>query len=70
MLPLTLATVGEKYKIRRIGGSDRVRHHLMELGFVVEAYVSVLSSVDGNLIVKIKDSRVAVSGEMAARIMV
>lgn len=70
MLPLTLAKVGEKYKIRRIGGSDKVRHHLMELGFVVDALISVVSSIDGNLIVNVKETRVAIDGALAAKIMV
>ncbi len=70
MVPLTLATVGEKYKIRRIGGSDKVRHHLMELGFVVDAFITVVSSVDGNLIVNVKETRVAINSDLAARIMV
>ena len=70
MLPLTMATVGEKYKIRRIGGSDKVRHHLMELGFVVDAFISVVSSIDGNLIVKVKETRVAIDSGLASKIMV
>ena len=70
MLPLTMATVGDTYKIRRIGGTDKVRRHLMELGFVVDAYVTVVTAIDGNIIARVKDSRVAVSSDLASKIMV
>lgn len=70
MLPLTFAKVGETHKIRKIGGPDKTRRHLMELGFVVDAFITVVSSVEGNLIVSVKESRVAISSEMASHIMV
>ncbi len=70
MLPLTLAKMGEKYKIRKIGGADATRRHLLELGFVVDAYVSVVTSANGNLIVCIKESRVAIGSDLASKIMV
>lgn len=70
MLPLSVAPEGEKLKIRKIGGSGDLRQHLQELGFVVDAIVSVVSSEGGNLIVNVKDSRVAIAREIATKIMV
>jgi ferrous iron transport protein A len=70
MMPLTLASVGENNMIRKIGGSPEVRKHLENLGFVVGGSVSVISTIGGNLIVKVKEARVAISKEMAQKIMV
>jgi ferrous iron transport protein A len=70
MMPLTLATVGEKYLIRRIGGKQEVRKHLEHLGFTTGAQITVVSTLAGNLIVNVKDCRVGISREMAAKIMV
>ena len=70
MLPLTLANVGEQAIIRRIGGSPEAKKHLADLGFVAGGNVTVVSAVGGNLIVSIKESRVAISREMAAKIMI
>lgn len=69
-MPLTLAGVGEEVTITRIGGNDEVRHHLNDLGFVVGAKVTVVSSLNGNLIVNVKDSRIALNEDMARYIMI
>ncbi len=70
MMPLTMAKAGETMTIRRVSGKDEVRQHLAELGFVVDASVTVVNSIMGNLIVQVKDSRVAIDQTMANRIMV
>lgn len=70
MMPLNFADSGEELIIQKIGGSPRVRAHLNDLGFVVGSPVIVISSMGGNLIVNIKETRVAVSQEMAGKIMV
>lgn len=70
MMPLTLADPGEESIILRVGGSPEVKKHLEDMGFVAGGAVTVLNSIGGNLIVKVKGSRVAVSREMAARIMI
>ena len=70
MMPLTLAEVGEENIIRKIGGKQEVKAHLENLGFVVGGAVTIVSAIGGNVIVNVKDSRVAVSREMAQRIMV
>lgn len=70
MLPLTMAKPGNSYVIRKITGRDEVRQHLAELGFVVEAQVVVVSGIAGNLIVQIKQSRIALDRALANRIMV
>ena len=70
MMPLTLSTVGETNTIRKIGGSPEVRAHLENLGFVIGGNVSVVSAMGGNLIVNVKETRVAISKEMAAKIMI
>lgn len=70
MMPLTLAEVGEKNMIKRIGGKQDVKAHLENLGFVVGGVVTVINAIGGNVIVNVKDSRVAVSREMAQKIMV
>ncbi len=69
-MPLTLAVPGEEMLIRRIGGNAEVRTHLQNLGFVPGGTVTVVSSTGGNLIVNVKGTRVAVSKEMAQKIMV
>ena len=69
-MPLTMAKAGETATIRRITGRDEVRQHLAELGFVVDSDVTVVSEIAGNLIVQVKDSRVALDKSMASRIMV
>ena len=69
-MPLTLAEVGEENVIRKIGGRQDVRAHLENLGFVVGGAVTVIHAVGGNVIVSVKNSRIAVSREMAQKIMV
>lgn len=70
MMPLTLAETGEENVIRKIGGKQDVKVHLENLGFVVGGAVTVVSAIGGNVIVNVKDSRVAVSKEMAQKIMI
>lgn len=70
MMPLTLSKVGEENIIKKIGGKPEVKKHLENLGFVVGGNVSVISEIGGNVIVNVKESRVAVSREMAQKIMV
>lgn len=70
MMPLTMAKVGETVTIRKITGKDEVRQHLAELGFVVDSDVTVVSEIGGNIIVQVKDSRIALDKTMANRIMV
>lgn len=70
MMPLTMAKTGETVTIRRITGKDEIRQHLAELGFVIDATVKVVSEIAGNLILQVKDSRVALDKTMANRIMV
>ena len=70
MMPLTMARPGESFAIRRITGKDEVRQHLAELGFVMDSEVTVVSEVASNLILQVKDSRIALDHTMASRIMV
>ena len=70
MMPLTLAEAGEENIIRKIGGKQEVKAHQENLGFVVGGTVTVVNAIGGNVIVNVKDSRVAVSKEMAQKIMV
>lgn len=70
MMPLTLADVGAENIIKRIGGSPEVKKHLENLGFVVGGAVTIINSLGGNVIVNVKEARVAISEEMARRIMV
>lgn len=70
MMPLRMANVGDVNIIKRITGRDEVRQHLAELGFVVGAEIKVVSDLGGNLILNVKESRVALDKTMAMRIMV
>lgn len=70
MMPLTMVNQGEPVTIRKITGKDEVRQHLAELGFVVDETVTVVSDLSGNLIVQVKDSRIALDRGMANRILV
>lgn len=70
MIPLTMARTGETATIRKISGRDEVRQHLAELGFVVGETVTVVNELGGNMILSVKDSRVALDKTMAMRIMV
>mgnify|MGYP002275743850 FL=1 len=69
-MPLALADIGEENIIKKIGGSPEVKKHLENLGFVVGGTVSIVTSLGGNVIVNVKESRVAISEEMARKIMV
>ena len=70
MMPLTMAKAGETVTIRKITGKDEVRLHLAELGFVVDSQVSIVNEIAGNLIVQVKESRLALDKTMANRIMI
>ena len=70
MMPLTMAPVGQASKIQRVGGNDETKRFLANLGFVVGSEVTVISAIGGNVIVNIKDSRVAINKDMARHIMV
>ena len=70
MMPLTIASVGEENMIRKVGGNSEIRAHLENLGFVTGGNVTVVSTIGGNLIVNVKDSRVAISREMASKILI
>ena len=69
-MPLTLASVGEENMIKKIGGNPETRKFLESLGFVAGSMVTVISEISGNVIVNVKEARVAVSKEMAAKIMI
>ena len=69
-MPLSYATPGEESIIRRIGGSPEVKKHLENLGFVVGGSVKVIAAMNGNVIVKVKEARVAIDDAMARKIMV
>ena len=70
MMPLTLASVGEENMIKKVGGNPETRKFLESLGFVAGSPVTVISEISGNVIVNVKEARVAVSREMAAKIMI
>ena len=70
MMPLAMASIGDVNTIKKITGRDDVRQHLAELGFVVGEEVCVVSELGGNLILSVKDSRVALDRSMAMRVMV
>ncbi len=69
-MPLTMASIGDVNEIKRIGGNEETRRFLANLGFVVGAEITVVSAIGGNVIVNIKDSRVAVNSDMARHIMI
>lgn len=69
-MPLTFATVGEKNIIKKISGKQEVRTHLENLGFVIGGAVTVINAIGGNVIVNVKESRIAISKEMAQKIMI
>ena len=69
-MPLTLVQTGEENMIRKVVGKPEVKRHLENLGFVPGGRVTVISTIGGNLIVNVKDARVAISREMAQKIMV
>ena len=70
MMPLSMAKEGEPVVIKKVGGKDETRQFLENLGFIIGGEIMVVSTINGNLIVKVKDSRVAVSKEMAMKIIV
>ena len=70
MMPLVLAASGEENIIRKVGGNAETKKHLEDMGFVVGGTVTIINTISGNLIVKVKESRVAISQEMAGKIMV
>ena len=70
MMPLALAGIGEENTIKKIGGSPEIKKHLENLGFVVGGTVTIINTLGGNVIVNVKESRVAISEEMARKIMI
>ena len=70
MIPLTFAENGEENIIKKIGGSPEVRQHLENLGFVVGGTVTIIKSIGGNVIVNVKESRVAISEGLANKVLV
>jgi len=69
-MPLTFANIGEENIIRKVGGKPEVKKHLENLGFNTGGSVTIISTIGGNLIVNVKETRVAISKEMAGKIMV
>ncbi len=69
-MPLVFADVGEEQIIKKVGGSQEMKQHLADMGFVPGGGVTVVSAIGGNVIVKVKESRVAISREMAQKIFV
>ena len=70
MMPLNLAEIGEENTIKKIGGNPEIKMHLESLGFQVGGTVSIVSLVNGNIIVKVKESRIAIGEDMARKIMI
>lgn len=70
MMPLTLANAGEENMIRKVGGSPGMKKRLEDMGFVAGGNVAIVSTIGGNLIVSVKESRVAISREMAGKILI
>ena len=70
MMPLSFSTAGEENIIKKIGGKPEVKKHLENLGFVVGGAVTVITTLGGNVIVNVKEARVAISEEMAQKIMI
>ncbi|MBO4919869.1 MAG: ferrous iron transport protein A [Erysipelotrichaceae bacterium] len=70
MLPLTYANVNEMNVIRKVGGSPEIKKHLEDMGFVTGAVITVVSTINGNLIVNVKDSKVALDRSLAGKIMI
>jgi ferrous iron transport protein A len=70
MMPLSMANTGEVVSIKKIAGTDEVRQHLVELGFVIGEEVSIVNKNGGNLIINVKDSRIALDKTLANRIFI
>lgn len=69
-MPIYMAEIGEEYLVKKICGLEETKHHLKNLGFVPGSQVSVVNVMNGNLIVQIKDARVAISKELAGKIII
>ncbi len=69
-MPVYMAQIGEEYIIKKIGGLEETKHHLKNLGFVTGCVISVVAVMNGNLIIQVKDARVAISKELAGKIIV
>jgi len=70
MMPLAFAEIGVENTVRKIGGNPEIKRHLENLGFIVGGNVTVITQNDGNVIVNVKDTRIAISKEMANKIMI
>ncbi|MDR0293755.1 MAG: ferrous iron transport protein A [Oscillospiraceae bacterium] len=70
MMPLTMARIGEENSIKKVGGKEETRQFLAKLGFVPGSHITIISEISGNVIVHVKESRVAISREMATKIIV
>ena len=70
MIPLSYAQVNEENVIKKVNGKPEIKKHLEEMGFVTGAIIRVVSSVNGNLIVNIKDTKVAINDQLAMKIMI
>ena len=70
MMPLSMAVIGEKKRVIKVGGKDEVRRFLQNLGFVEGAEITVVSELSGNMIINVKDTRIAIDKSMANRVMV
>lgn len=70
MMPLTFVKPGEKTTIKKVGGKEETKKFLETLGFVTGGFVTVVNQINGNVIVNVKESRIAISKEMAGKIMV
>ena len=70
MMPLMFANPGDEVTIKKVGGSAETKKHLEDLGFVAGGTVSIVTTMGGNVIVKVKEARIAISAEMAQKIYV
>ena len=70
MMPLSMSRIGEEASVKKVGGPQALRQHLEDLGFVAGGHVTVVSQLAGDLIVSVKDSRIAISREMASKIYI
>ena len=70
MMPLTMAKTGEENSVKKVGGKEETRQFLAKLGFTPGSHVTIINEISGNVVVSIKESRVAICREMAAKIMV
>ena len=70
MMPLPFAEIGEENVILRVGGTPEVKKHLENLGFVPGTEVAIVNTLNGNVIVRVKDARVALDEKMVEKIMI